>query len=77
MAKTFEALMKAKKESQIRKEAVRVLDIKPRPQPHMPVSFKAYPQVVEEYHRMKRTLLATDPEKKIKTILSFRPAFCD
>ena len=69
MAKTFEALMKAENDNQIRKEVIKVLDIKPRPAPYMPVSFEANPQVVEEYHRMKRTLLATDPEKKIKTIL--------
>ena len=69
MAKTFEALIKAEKGNQINGEEIKVLDIKPRPKVHMPVSFKAYPQVVEEYHRMKRTLLATDPDGKIKTIL--------
>lgn len=69
MAKTFEALMKAENDNQIRKEVVKVLDAKPRPSTHMPVSFEGNPQILEEYHRMKRTLRATDPEKKIKTIL--------
>lgn len=69
MAKTFEALIKAEKENQISENKVKVLQIKPRPKPHIPVSFKAHPQVVEEYHRMKRTLLATVPDGKLQTIL--------
>lgn len=69
MAKTFEALMKAEKENQIRPEEAKVFDLKPQPKPHIPENFKISPQIVEEYHRMKQHILSSSPAKKIKTLL--------
>ena len=73
LAKTFEALMKAEKESQMREGEVKVLKINPRSKPHMPVSFKAHPQIVEEYQRMRQTLLSANTSEKIKTLLFVSP----
>ena len=77
MAKTFEALMKAQKENLIRLEEAKVFDIKtnykpkpkPKPKSSLPVSFKALPQIIEEYHRMRQTLLSINAEEKIKALL--------
>ena len=73
MAKTFEALVKAQKENLITLEETKVFDIKNKPKPKhkrsLPVSFKALPQLVEEYHRMKQTLLSISSEEKIRALL--------
>lgn len=71
MAKTFEALMKAEKENQIRPEEAKVLDRKPKSKPHAPAKFKSSPRVIEEYHRMKHHILSSNPENQIKTLLFF------
>ena len=68
MAKTFEALMKAEKEHQIRPEEAKIFDFKPQAK-SIPLTYKLPPQVVEEYQRMKHLILNTDYERKIKTIL--------
>jgi len=70
MAKTFEALMRAAKDNQIRPEESMVFDLKP-PRPSILIGaadFKLSPQIIEEYHRMKHTMLSSNP-KKIKTVL--------
>lgn len=71
MAKTFEALIKAEKEDQIRPEEAKAFDSKSHSKPYIPVSFKLPGYVVEEYHRMKHALLSTSPEKGTKTIMFF------
>lgn len=69
MAKTFEALMKAEKENQIRPEESRVFDIRPQAPISIPKNYKLPPQVAEEYHRMKQLIFNANPESRIKTIL--------
>jgi capsular exopolysaccharide synthesis family protein len=69
MAKTFEALMKAEKENQIKPEQAKVFDLKPKHKPHIPSNFNISPQVVEEYHRMKHHILSTNHEGKVKALL--------
>ena len=69
MAKTFEALMKAEKEHQIRPEEAKVFDIRPQAQISIPKNYKLSPQVAEEYHRMKHLILNANPDRKIKTVL--------
>ena len=71
MAKTYEALIKAEKEDQIRPDESKVFDSKPHSKPHIPVSFKLPTYIIEEYHRMKHALLGTGPEDELKTILFF------
>ena len=66
-------MVKAQKENLIRLEETKVFDIKTKPKPKhkpsLPVSFKALPQIVEEYHRMKQTLLGISSEEKIRALL--------
>ena len=69
MAKTFEALMKAEKEHQMRPEEAKVFDIRPQAQISIPKNYKLPPQVAEEYHRMKQLILNANPDRKIKTVL--------
>lgn len=75
MARTYEALKKAGKESLIRSEETIVFDLKSqlKPKPHILVSFKATPQIVEEYHRMRQTLLSANTSEKTKTLLFVSP----
>ncbi len=69
MAKTFEALMKAEKEDQIRPDEAKTFELKPRAKPLMPVEFKLPHQIAEEYHRLKQQLLSSVADSKIKTLL--------
>ncbi len=69
MAKTFEALMKAEKEHQIKPEEAKVFDIRPQAQISIPKNYKLSPQVAEEYHRMKQLILNANPDRRIKTVL--------
>ena len=69
MAKTFEALMKAEKEHQMRPEEAKVFDLRPQAQISIPKNYKLSPQVAEEYHRMKQLILNANPDRKIKTVL--------
>lgn len=69
MSKTFEALMKAKKESLISPEETRAFYLQPRRKSRLVLSSKPIPCVAEEYQRMKHAILSTSPEKRIKTIL--------
>lgn len=71
MAKTFEALIKAEKDDQIRPEESKAFDSKSHTKPYIPASFKLPRYVVEEYHRMKHALLPTSPDKEMKTIMFF------
>ena len=74
MAKTFEALIKAEKEDQIRPEESKIFDSKPHSKPYIPVSFKLPTYIVEEYHRMKHVLLSASPGKEMKTLMFFSAA---
>lgn len=69
MARTFEALMKAEKDHQIKPEEAKVFDIRPQAQISIPKNYKLPPQVAEEYHRMKQLILNANPDRKIKTVL--------
>jgi len=74
MGKTFEALMKAEKESQKRLTEVAAFEPKPfpkrlgRPEQTIPQ------QIVEEYQRLKYNLLRTNSGKGIKTLLFTGPS---
>ena len=68
MAKTFEALMKAEREHQIRPEESKVFDIKPQANP-LPLNYKLPPQIVEEFQKMKHLILNADTAREIKTLL--------
>lgn len=69
MAKTFEALMKAEKEDQIRPEETKTFELKPRSKPHIPMEFKLPHQIAEENHKMIHHLLSSVVDRKIKTLL--------
>ena len=69
MAKTFEALMQAEKENQIRPDEAEALEMTPRPKPHIPVEFKLPRQIAEEYHRLKQQVLGSVTDRKTKTLL--------
>jgi len=72
LAKTFEALRKAEKERLISSEETNVFDLnqtKSKSKARISPSFKATPQIAEEYHRMRQTLLSANTEDKIKTLL--------
>lgn len=69
MAKTFEALMKAEKENQVRQEENKVFDLKHKPKINKPVSFQIPFRIEEEYHRMKYKVAIALPETKKKVLL--------
>ena len=69
MAKTYEALMRAEKENQVRKEENQVFDLKHKPKINMPVSLQIPFRIEEEYHRMKHRLAIFLPETKKKALL--------
>ncbi|HOO38729.1 MAG TPA: CpsD/CapB family tyrosine-protein kinase [Deltaproteobacteria bacterium] len=69
MAKTYEALMKAEKEQQVRQEDNKVFDIKHKPKINRPVSIQIPFRIEEEYHRMKHKLAVALPETKKKVLL--------
>jgi protein-tyrosine kinase len=69
MAKTYEALMKAEKENQVRQEENKVFDLKHKPKISKPVSFQIPFRVEEEYHRMKHKIAVALPETKKKVLL--------
>ena len=73
MAKTFEALLKAEKESQKRLQELAVFEPKPLPKPLQTAKPKISRQVMEEYHRMKYNILRVNPRKEIKTLLFTSP----
>ena len=64
MAKTYEALMKAEKENQVRKEENKVFDLKNKPKINKPISFQIPFRIDEEYHRMKHRVAVALPQAK-------------
>ena len=69
MAKTYEALMKAEKENQVRQEENKVFDLKHKPKINKPVSFQIPFRIEEEYHRMKHRVAVALPETKKRVLL--------
>jgi len=69
VAKTYEALLKAEQEKVIPPEEVTVFDTNSQAKPHFLVSFKSVPQITEEYHRMRQSLLSASPLHSTKALL--------
>ncbi len=74
MAKTFEALMKAEKESQKRLTEVAAFESKPFPKRLGRLEQTIPKQVVEEYQRLKYNLLRTNSGKRTKALLFTSPS---
>ena len=72
MARTFEALIKAEEENQVRRELTTAFEPEPPRKPPRRVKFKVPSDVSEEFHRIKQNIL-TNPGEKIKTILFSSP----
>jgi len=74
MAKTFDALKKAEKENKMRFSETNAFGRTSLHRPYIPSGFKLPTQVEEEYHRMKHSIMGSDTERRIKTILFSSPS---
>jgi capsular exopolysaccharide synthesis family protein len=69
MGRTFEALVKAEKESRLRREELAPFDPKVNLRPFAPVRFSVSQQVSEEYQGLKHTLRSLLPETNSKVLM--------
>ena len=69
MGKTFEALMKAEKDHQLRREELAQFEPKISLQPYMPLRLSVSQQVSEEYQRLKHNLKSLFPEAKSRALI--------
>jgi capsular exopolysaccharide synthesis family protein len=69
MGKTFEALMKAERDHQLRREELAQFEPKVSLQPYMPLRLSIAHQVSEEYQRLKHNLRSLFPEAKSRALI--------
>lgn len=69
MGKTFEALMKAERDHQLRREELAQFEPKVSLQPYMPLRLSISQQVSEEYQRLKHNLKTLLPEAKSRALM--------
>jgi protein-tyrosine kinase len=69
MGKTYEALMKAERDHQLRREELAQFEPKVSLQPYMPLRLSVSAQVSEEYQRLRHNLRSLVPEAKSKVLM--------
>ncbi len=69
MGKTFEALVKAEKESKVKREELAAFEPKVSLQPYMPFKLSVSQPISEEYQGLKHNLRSLLPEAKSKVLI--------
>ena len=69
MGKTFEALVKAERDSKVKREELAAFEPKVTLQPYMPFRLSVSQQVSEEYQGLKHNLRSLLPETKSKVLI--------